>query len=132
MNGRPEPDTPDAWLLRARSDLAAGRAILGAPGVLPEDAAFHAQQCAEKAIKALLVHHRQPFPRTHVLEFLLDLLEQAGIAVPPEIQDAVQLTQYAVEVRYPGLWQAVSSEEASEALHTAERILDWAERQVRL
>lgn len=45
-----------AWLQRASSDLQLERAALNARGVLPEDAAFHAQQCAEKALKALLLH----------------------------------------------------------------------------
>ena len=43
---------------------------------------------------------KKPFPRTHVLEYLLDLLKEAGVAVPPEIDEAFQLTQYAVETRY--------------------------------
>ena len=81
-------------------------------------------------MKALLIQRRQAFPRTHVLEYLLDLLEQAGVTVPTEAQEAVRLTQYAVEVRYPGVWQPVSPEEADEALELAERILCWVEGQV--
>lgn len=41
-----------AWLQRARSDLQLGRAALRTQGVMPEDVCFHAQQCAEKALKA--------------------------------------------------------------------------------
>ena len=130
MNDRPPPDSPQAWLQRARSDLALGRAASGLPEALPEDACFHAQQCAEKALKALLVHEKKPFPRTHVLEYLLDLLKEAGIAVPPEIDEAFRLTQYAVETRYPGGWQPVSPEEARSALETAGRVLQWVEQDI--
>jgi HEPN domain-containing protein len=77
MNERPPPDSPQAWLRRARSDLALGQVASRVPEALPEDACFHAQQCAEKALKALLVHKKKPFPRTHVLEYLLDLLKEA-------------------------------------------------------
>jgi len=130
MNDRPPPDSPQAWLRRARSDLALGQAALRVPEALPEDACFHAQQCAEKSLKALLVHEKTPFPRTHVLEYLLDLLKEAGVVVPPEIDEAFQLTQYAVETRYPGEWQPVSPEEARTALETAARVLHWAEREI--
>jgi len=128
MNERPPPDSAQAWLRRARSDLALGQAALRVPEALPEDACFHAQQCAEKALKALLVYKKKPFPRTHVLEYLLDLLKEAGVAVPPEIDEAFQLTQYAVETRYPGEWQPVLPEEARTALETAARVLHWVER----
>ena len=39
---------------KARSDLHLGKAAVRTPGVLAEDACFHAQQCVEKALKALL------------------------------------------------------------------------------
>ncbi len=127
MSERPQPDTPEAWLQRARSDLAVGRAALGVRDAMAEDACFHAQQCSEKALKALLIHRREIFPRTHVLEHLLLLLEETGVAVPADVQEAVSLTQYAVEVRYPGVWQPVTAEEAREGLHIAERVLRWVE-----
>ena len=50
MTDRAPPESPQAWLQRARSDLALGRAALGTPDVFLEDACFHAQQCAEKAL----------------------------------------------------------------------------------
>lgn len=43
MIGRPPLETPQAWLERARSDLALGTAALDTPGVYVEDACFHAQ-----------------------------------------------------------------------------------------
>jgi hypothetical protein len=47
MNDVQLPEVLHLWLQRARSDLALGEAALQTPGVLPEDACFHAQQCAE-------------------------------------------------------------------------------------
>jgi len=54
MSG-PGSDLAQEWLERARSDLILGQAALRTPGVFREDACFHAQQCAEKALKALLL-----------------------------------------------------------------------------
>ncbi len=129
MSDRLPPESPDAWLERARSDLALARAALRLPDVLLEDACFHTQQCAEKALKALLLQRGIPFPRTHVVETLLDLLEASGVTVPADVDEALVLTQYAVETRYPGAWEPVTQEEARVALEVASRVLAWVERQ---
>jgi hypothetical protein len=67
-------DSPDVrtlevrgWLLRASEDLRAGRHDLTAVPPLVNDVALHAQQCTEKAMKALLVHREQAFRKTHNL-----------------------------------------------------------------
>jgi len=130
MTDRAPPESPQAWLQRARSDLALGRAAVGTPDVFLEDACFHAQQCAEKALKALLVRRQIAFPRTHVLETLLDLLKASGVDVPSGVDEAFTLTQYAVETRYPGEWEVVTDEEAHAALDTAAQVLTWVETQV--
>jgi HEPN domain-containing protein len=61
MNDIQPPEVLHLWLQRARSDLALGEAALQTPGVLPEDACFHAQQCAEKALKGLLSDRGIPY-----------------------------------------------------------------------
>ena len=129
MSELPPPDSPKAWLVRARSDLALAQAALTLPGVLLEDACFHTQQCAEKALKALLLQRGIEFPYTHVVETLLDLLVDAGVEVPPELDEAVVLTQYAVQARYPGAWGPVTPTEAEFALRVAGWVLAWVEAQ---
>jgi HEPN domain-containing protein len=64
--------------------------------ILPEILAFHAQQAAEKAFKALLIHDQVEFPRTHVIALLVNLCGQAGYQVPEKLLDALVLTRYAV------------------------------------
>lgn len=113
------------WLQRARSDLLLAKTALNTPGVLPEDACFHAQQSVEKALKALLIQRHVAFPRTHVLETLLDLLKAVGVDVPLAVDEAFVLTQYAVETRYPGDWEPVGREEAVAAIEKAEEVLGW-------
>jgi HEPN domain-containing protein len=130
MNARQMPDIVQIWLDRARSDLNLGRAALRTSGVLPEDACFHAQQCAEKALKALLTERGIEFPRTHVLESLLDLLKVHGMSIPHSVDEAFELTQYAVQTRYPGEWEPVSKQEARSALERAAIVLAWVEKQI--
>jgi len=129
MSERPPPESHAAWLQRARSDLALGRAALDSPDVLREDVCFHAQQCAEKALKALLVLRKTPYPRTHALEILIDLLKAADVEVPDEVDHSFSLTQYAVETRYPGEWEPVTEDEAKSALVMAAQVLAWVEEQ---
>lgn len=130
MSERLPPDAPEAWLARARSDLALAQVALATPNVLLEDTCYHTQQCAEKALKALLVLHRIDFPRTYVLETLLDLLKKADLVVPLLVDEAVELTQYAVQARYPGAWEPVTRTEVAFAIRVATWVLDWAESQI--
>ena len=63
-------------------------------------ACFHAQQAAEKALKALLVWLGIEFPRTHVLERIADLLP-ADITTTLDREALISLSPWAVAGRYP-------------------------------
>jgi len=58
------------WLTKANEDLQAGERLLIGSSPLPSQAAFHAQQAAEKAQKAFLTWHKQTFSKTHDLGLL--------------------------------------------------------------
>ena len=124
-------DVTLAWLQRARSDIQLGRTALDAQGVMPEDAAFHAQQCAEKALKALLLHRGISFPKTHAIEVLLDLLKAQGTSVPKGVDEAFELSEYAVQTRYPGEWEPVTKAEARKSIERAALVLTWVEGQMK-
>lgn len=126
----PQGEVIRNWLRHARSDLNLGKAALRTSGVFPEDACFHAQQCAEKALKALLLNLEVDYPRTHAIEVLLDLLKARGEEVPAGVDQAFELSQYAVQTRYPGEWEAVTKKEATEKLERAELVLSWVEEQL--
>jgi len=100
MSEPPPLEDAREWISRARSDLALAQAK--PEGVYLEDLCFHAQQSAEKAIKALLIWHGIKFPYVHDLAALLTLLEKATSDLPDSIRQAERLTQFAVEMRYPG------------------------------
>ncbi len=86
-----------------------------------EEAAFHAQQAAEKALKALISATGTRPPKTHDIDVLLEILQRAGVDRPSE--ELSSLTAYAVEARYPG--PPIVAEEAGEALRVAERAVEW-------
>jgi len=121
-----DPTDPLAWVARAEEDYALARSALRRKVPLTYGATFHAQQCAEKYLKALLVARGQEFPKTHDLAALSDLCHRSGIVVPVD-QDALQrLAAYAVQVRYPG--EDPTPEEAREALQTAQAVRRFARR----
>jgi len=63
---------------------------------------FHAQQCAEKYLKALLVSYKVPVRKTHDLGDLADALQsyEPTITLIADLLDG--LTPYAAENRYRG------------------------------
>lgn len=126
----PSASDPSEWLRRARSNLARARADRRLPEAIYEDLCFDAQQAAEKAIKAVLVNRRVPFPKTHAIAELLTLLLQAAVHVPDGVRQAAILTGYAVEARYPGISEEVTEADYAAALELAERVVRWAESEI--
>jgi HEPN domain-containing protein len=61
---------------------------------------FHAQQAAEKMLKALLAYAGIEFPFTHRLTDLIDLYKDKGIGLPERFEEVRFLTPFAVEFRY--------------------------------
>jgi len=123
-----QPDDPQEWLRRARSNLTRARARL--PNVYLEDLCFDAQQAAEKAVKAVYLALAMRPPRTHNLGVLLLGVEELGVEVPNDLRAVASLTQYAVIARYPSPRGPVSDEEHRQAVSLAEAMLAWAERTV--
>lgn len=126
MTKTTQPGSPEEWLDHARSDLAYARLGERDPEVLPNQAAFHAQQAAEKAIKAAMIHHNIAFPFTHDLEGLIKRWTDAGHPWPAELADVDTLSPYAAETRYPGYFYEVSAAEVRAAIEMAEKIVAWA------
>ena len=66
------------WVVKAEEDYEAARTLVRKrkPN-LSNAVCFHAQQCAEKYLKAFLTCHRIAFPKTHDLLDLLELAKRA-------------------------------------------------------
>lgn len=117
---------PFAWVARAEEDYHLARSALRRKQPLLYGACFHAQQCAEKYLKALLVFRGRDFPKTHDLVALSDLCEQVGIIVPIHPDDLDRLSAYAVGIRYPG--EEPPLEEAKIAMQIAGKVRRFARR----
>ena len=75
---------------------------------------FHAQQCLEKYLKAVLLECSKPLSKTHDLDMLLnDCLDRHPLWGAMR-DDLKRLARYAVQFRYPG--ESADREEAVSAV----------------
>jgi HEPN domain-containing protein len=102
----PDPEGVTAvaseWVKKAENDLkTATHSLRLGKGCPTDTVSFHAQQAVEKYLKALLSAHGIPFPKTHNIGRLLELLP---VGARPNLSKAEQneLTDFASGPRYPG------------------------------
>jgi hypothetical protein len=119
-------------LAKAAQDEYVLDSLQNDPNAPTEVYGFHAQQAAEKLLKAVLSHAGVEYPRTHQLSELLDLATDNSIALPPDFEELRYLSPYAVEFRYdvlPGEEQEGLDKQAVRRQVAALRA--WTEKQVR-
>ena len=121
----------EAWLTKAKDDLENARLLIREEKRLLGIAVYHCQQSAEKSLKAFLTRHDCVFPKTHILEKLLDLCLPLDPAFERFRSPCEHLTPLAYEYRYPGDADEPTSEEAAEAVRMAEEIFEFCELQLR-
>jgi HEPN domain-containing protein len=109
-----------AWLQKVQFDLkACAHSLSSEDESLWPDAAFHAQQAAEKTLKAFLAWHDKPFRKTHSIEELGHACVELDPTLASVVDRAVPLTEYAWKFRYPGEPDTLSRDEANQAFQAA-------------
>lgn len=112
------------WVEKAEEDLLVAERLLSPAESCPfSTICFHAQQSAEKYVKALLVSLSIPFPKVHDIGELLELAP-ASIEIPLSTEEQEQLTFYATTARYPGEYEPISRGEAEEMVVAAKKLRD--------
>ncbi|CAD5243724.1 MULTISPECIES: HEPN domain-containing protein [Thermococcus] len=116
------------WIRKGEDDLRL--AELALENDIPDYAAFHAQQAVEKFLKAFLLKNNKPLVRTHEIAYLIEKCKE----IDPSFEElynlgAHYLSDFAVEVRYPGYYP-VPKELAEEAIKTAKQVLDFIIRRL--
>jgi HEPN domain-containing protein len=109
------------WMAKAENDLKSAAHLLKIKNCPTDTVCFHAQQCVEKCVKALLVAQEREFRRTHDIGELLVLLP-ARLRPPLDEKEQDRLTEYATVTRYPGDYEPISVNEARRAVATARRV----------
>ncbi len=108
------------WVAKAENDLRSASHLLLIEDCPTDTVCFHAQQCVEKYLKALLVAQGIEFRKIHDLGELVILL-------PPHLRPSLEeneqdrLTEYATITRYPGDYEPISLSEARQAVKISRR-----------
>lgn len=103
------------WIKKAEGDFISALREYRARKLPNFDAAgFHAQQCIEKYLKALLQKHEIRFKKTHDLLVLKELCVNVLPDLEFHIDSLSYLSQFAVAFRYPG--ETAGREDAKRAL----------------
>lgn len=114
------------WLIKANEDFGAAQILFKNEMPLIVPVCFHCQQAVEKFLKAFLVLHKVDFPKTHNIDFLLDLC----IKLKPEMfleTDMLELSAFGVEIRYPGDMETPSLNETKQYIEIAKQIKEIVE-----
>ncbi len=89
---------------------------------------FHAQQCVEKCLKAVLAYYDQFIPKIHDLLGLVELVEKFA-KIPVSDSDLNNLTPYATTMRYDELEYATLDYASTSKI--VEVVFNWAKGIVR-
>lgn len=125
---RPEHQFALEWLHKALNDLLSAKAVLKSEYGITDVPCFHAQQAVEKSFKGLLIWHSISFGRTHDLMILL----AAVVEIYPDFEDlrpiCAELSEFAVDIRYPGGISEPPKGEAERFVAEAENIMERIKR----
>lgn len=114
-------DVIKEWLAKADGDFRTAQRELAAVEAPNLDAVcFHAQQCIEKLMKALLIARGELPPKTHDLVFLADTIFRDNPNWQWPEDELRFLSRAAVAFRYPG--ESAEPADAAEAMEIASRL----------
>ena len=113
----------------AKRDLSALRGMDDADVFADQVFGFHAQQAAEKLLKAWLALLGEVYPLTHDLEVLLDRLQEREVSVD-HLRPLIEYTDYARNIRY-GSDELISKPlDRTDAARRIEALLEEVARQL--
>ena len=106
------------WFRKGDEDLKAAKVLYNTGLYGPS--CFHSQQAVEKYLKAFLLSRNMEISKTHNLKLLINKCRDVDPSFSELLKRGVHyLTEYAVEVRYPGIYMPEKGD-AEEALRLAE------------
>lgn len=103
-------DRPTLLMHKAKQDELALEKLLGEPDIDDDLLGFHAQQAAEKILKAVLASRSVDYPKTHNLRTLVEVLTAHGCVLPEDLADIDRLTPFGTTFRYDEILPDVGSD----------------------
>ncbi len=118
------------WCIKADHDYKTAKLLLVEGPELTDNICFHAQQAAEKYLKAFLVYSGLHVEKIHYLPRLIELCSKADPQFHDLIEDAREITDYAASGRYPDGWEEIPLSEAKEAVQKSEKIMAFVKAKI--
>ena len=91
------------WIDKAEDDFIVTNRECRAKKPVYDAVCFHAQQCAEKYMKAILQESGTEFEKIHDLDVLLEKCKRLIPDLEKHRKELIELSSFAVEIRYPGM-----------------------------
>lgn len=114
-------ETLEEWLYKAEQDFHYAKVgMRQRQHPLYDGVCFHAQQCAEKYLKAFLVRHRIEFRKVHDLDELYRLCAPVDESFRLIFDPLMILNPYSVDIRYPGI--SATAQDAREAVAAMKQV----------
>jgi HEPN domain-containing protein len=128
----PKRDTRDLARViatNAERDAVAVERMARDPELADDIVGLHAQQAAEKYLKAVLSFRSITYRRVHSITYLLGVLADHDVASPPRASELEAFTPWAPQARYDHDTDATLDREA--AVELVRGVRTWAEAQLR-
>jgi HEPN domain-containing protein len=109
----------EKWFQKAENDLLNIKNNLSAENIPADTCCFHAQQAAEKYLKAYLISRNISFPKTHDLKFLLKSCTEMNTNFSSIQLPVYSLITYGIIPRYPDETEELTFEDAQHAYDNA-------------
>ena len=116
------------WLLKANEDLLVVDKLTEYEIIATSSVCFHCQQAVEKFLKAFLIANGVEVKKTHNIEYLLS--ECADFDKDFADIDPKELSDFGVDVRYPGDMFVPDQDETIEYKNLAFEIKDIVESKI--
>jgi HEPN domain-containing protein len=116
------------WLAKANEDLLVVEKLTEYEIIATSSVCFHCQQAVEKFLKAFLIANGIDIKKTHNIEYLLS--ECADIDNDFSDIDTKELSDFGVDVRYPGDMYIPNEDETLQYKEIAFEIKDFVEKRI--
>jgi HEPN domain-containing protein len=110
------------WLDRADKDLKTANQLITFDDAVFESICFSCQQATEKNLKAYLIFFDDNIVKTHDIGVLIKKCSVYDNQLLSFLDDADELTTYAVETRYPDNYFEIKRQDALKAIEVAIKI----------
>jgi HEPN domain-containing protein len=108
------------WISKAEDDFVVAEREYIFKKPIYDVVCFHAQQCVEKYMKAMLQENDIEFEKIHDLDLLLEKCKKFIPWLEDYKKELIELSSFAVEIRYPGI--KATKEEAVSSISIMRKI----------